>query len=36
VESELNEMPEEEAKEWLDMLGVKVGFNSLRLAPINV
>lgn len=25
VESELNEMPEEEAKEWLDMLGVKDG-----------
>lgn len=25
VESELNEMPEEEAKEWLDMLGVTDG-----------
>ncbi|GBG00186.1 hypothetical protein Rsub_12956 [Raphidocelis subcapitata] len=25
VESELNEMPEEEAKEWLEMLGVKDG-----------
>jgi ribosome-binding ATPase YchF (GTP1/OBG family) len=25
VESELNEMPEEEAKEWLEMLGVTDG-----------
>jgi ribosome-binding ATPase YchF (GTP1/OBG family) len=25
VESELNEMPEEEAAEWLEMLGVKDG-----------